>query len=178
MVQLWISNGKFSKFARPPGLCQLFVDSFLPAVCMCDSRYHLIHKSFPRWLPRRERAQQAQQLCLARRVWLDLRLRIHIQQKQSQVSTATALSGFQQQLSAGREYVDRGIGVILLHVARGDDAEMLVRFVELAFFDSEATLSVHSLFLVYSGATRTSPAGAQWSSRSSTWRLRFCVYSC
>jgi hypothetical protein len=60
----------------------------------------------------------------------------HLEQEDAQVATGAALPGLQERLRAAEEDIGGSFPVRGLDVARGDDAELLVGFVELAFGDS------------------------------------------
>lgn len=98
--------------------------------------HHLVHKLLPRRLILRERAQQTQQLPLAPRIRLRLALVENFEQEYTQVAAGAALPGLQERLRAPEKDVGGGFPVGGLDVARGDDAELLVGFVELALCDS------------------------------------------
>ena len=96
---------------------------------------HLADETLLGRLFRREATQQAQQPRFGGGVRLDFGLMVDFEQEEAQVAAAAALARLQQKLGALRQNVGGGIPVGLLDVARADDAQLLVRFVELAFFD-------------------------------------------
>ena len=96
---------------------------------------HLADETLLGRLFRREAPQQAQQFCLSGGVGRRLSLVVDLEQEEAEVAAAAALARLQQKLGALRQNVGGGIPVGLLDVARADDAQLLVRFVELAFFD-------------------------------------------
>lgn len=97
---------------------------------------HLSYKALPRRLFRRERSQKTQQSRLVGDVWLEFRLVVDLHQEYAQVSATTTLTCLEQHRSTRSEEVG-GRGIIVgLDIARSDNTQLLVSFVELAFLDS------------------------------------------
>lgn len=132
MVQLRVSSGVLAKLGRPPASVSAHVQASKQQKALPD---HLPDEPLLGRLLGWEAAQQSQQLCLGGGIGLRLGLVVDIEQEEAQVAAAAALARLQQQLCARREDVDGGFPVRLLDVARADDAQLLVRFVELALGD-------------------------------------------
>ena len=66
---------------------------------------------------------------------------VHFQEEDAQVAAGAALASLQQRLGAAEEDIGCGGPVGGFDVACGDDAELLVGFIELAFCDSVAGLA-------------------------------------
>ena len=153
MVQLRIPRRKRAKLRRPPTPISPW-SSPSPQ----SSRNHVPHEPLPRRLPPRKRPQQRQHARLALRVRLDPGLGVCLKQREAQIAPRPALPGVEQQARAPGEDVDLRGGVALLGVAGGDDAELLVGFVELALCDPATGVS---------GARRRE---AGWKEDFSCWR--------
>lgn len=84
-------------------------------------------------------------LCHARtlghRVGRQLCRFVNVHQQQTEIATASGLSGLQERLGAGAEDIDGGVIVLGFDVALRDDAELLVCFVVLSLFDPATAMS-------------------------------------
>ena len=100
-------------------------------------RQHLVDEFLPRRLLGRECSQDAQQLPLVLRIHTLGCFVEHIDQVASQITARASLPRFQQRERAFVEDVDGGVPVLRLHIAGGDDAELLVGFVVGTFNYSE-----------------------------------------
>jgi hypothetical protein len=117
----------------------LWVASRIFAV-LCTPPYHLSDELLLGRLIRGEGAQQAQQLALAAGIGLDFALVKYVEQQDAQVAAGAALASLQQRLRATEEDIGGRGPVLCFGVSRGDYAQLLVRFVVLAFCDSGAML--------------------------------------
>ena len=102
----------------------------------CAPPHHLVHELLPRGLLLGERAEEAEQLPLGRRIGFCLALVEDLEEGDAEVCARGPLSRLEEGLRALEEDVGGGGPVGGFHVAGGDDAELLVGFVELAFCDS------------------------------------------
>ena len=90
----------------------------------------------------REGAQQAEQACFVGDVGLELGFLVDVDEVAAEVGAGSALAGFEQETGAAREEVD---GIVVggrggFGVAVRDGADLLVRFVVVAFLDSGMVL--------------------------------------
>lgn len=97
---------------------------------------HLAYKLLPRRLLRIEQAQQCEQLPLIRSIGDQLGLLVDVDEEDTEVASRAALAGVQERGGDVGEDVDGGGPVFGFDVAGGDDAGLLLCFVELAFGDS------------------------------------------
>jgi hypothetical protein len=117
----------------------LWVASRIFAV-LCTPPQHLSDKLLLGRLILGEGAQQAQKLALAAGIGLDFALVKYLEQEDAQVAAGAALASLQQRLRAAEEDIGGRGPVLCFGVSGGDYAQLLVRFVVLAFCDSGAVL--------------------------------------
>jgi len=116
------------------------VEIRVPSFQVPESRtppYHLLYEALAGGLPSRERPQDLNQPVLARFADFIFSLGVDVvEEHHAQVPAGAALPGVEEQGCAMGEDVGGGGVVAGLDVAGGDDAELLVGFVETALGDS------------------------------------------
>jgi hypothetical protein len=116
MMYFRVSSGILAELRTPSNN---LVDEFLASRFIC-------------W----ECAEQTEEFAFAGRVGFGFGFVVDVEEKYAEVAGGAALASFEEGEGAGEEDVSGGGPVGLFGVARGDDAELLVGFVELAFCDS------------------------------------------
>lgn len=117
-MTLWVPRRKLSKSTTPT--------------------HNLTNKAFPRRFTHRKRAHQSNNPAPTLRIHLEFCFVIHLHQIDTQVAAGATLLCFEEEMGAGAEEGEGG-GIVWgcgFEVAGSEDAELLVGFVVLTFFDS------------------------------------------
>lgn len=118
MVQLWISRGEVSVFARP--------------------FYDAPHEFLFAGLVRREGFEEGDDSCFVGNRAREISFLVDFHEVDAQIRSGSALASPEEHEGARGKQIDGGGIVRRFDISVGDGAELLMRFVEFTFFDSRA----------------------------------------